>query len=192
MADAMTYATIRNALYKKGFSIENMTYFEPTFGQMSKWWQQLFGESEGKNGKGILPKSMIFTTDLHSLGQYIQGGPRGKLFETFINIEKTPSEPIAIPGSSDLELDYLKGKTLSSINQIAYQATVAAHGKDGIPVMSISLPNLNPRELGCFIYFMEMAAALSAYTMGVDPFNQPDVEVYKKEIRNLLHPIQEG
>jgi len=180
--DAMTYAAVRNILYEKGFRTEIMAHFDPSFGQMGKWWQQLFGESEGKDGRGILPDSIVFTTDLHSLGQYLQDGPRGQLFETLINIEEIPGGTVTIPGSDDLKLGYLKGKRLLSVNQVAYQATLLAHSEDGTPVLSIHLPEANPHEVGYFIYFMELAAAISAYTLGVNPFNQPGVESYKKHM----------
>jgi len=153
---------------------------------MAEWWKQLFGESEGKDGKGILPNSMIFTTDLHSLGQYVQDGKR-QILETFVNIAKSPVE-IAISGSDDNGdgLNYLAGKNLSFANQKAYEATALAHSEGGVPVMSIDIPDLNPHEIGYFIYFMELSAAISGYTLGVNPFNQPGVEAYKKHMFRLL------
>ncbi len=182
ITDAMTYAAIRNALYEKGYSVEVMSSFEPSFRQMAEWWKQLFGESEGKDMKGILPDSMGFTTDLHSLGQYVQDGKR-QVFETVINIEKSP-EKIIIPHNDDNgdELEYLAGKTLSFVNQKALEATVLAHSEGGVPVTSINIAELNPHEIGYFIYFMEMSAAISAYTLGVNPFNQPGVEEYKRHM----------
>ncbi|MCL2280991.1 glucose-6-phosphate isomerase [Candidatus Saccharibacteria bacterium] len=187
IADAMDYAAIRNILYNKGLGVEILTCFEPSFSGVAEWWKQLFGESEGKNRQGILPYPMICTTDLHSLGQYCQDGKR-QFFETFVNIQETPIE-IIIPkdgANNEDKLDYLTGKTLSFINQQAYEATVLAHGEDDIPVMLIDIPKLNAYEIGCFIYFMEMSIALSAYTMGVNPFNQPGVETYKNHMSRLL------
>jgi glucose-6-phosphate isomerase len=185
-SDAMQYAMIRNILYEKGYTVEILANFEPSFGQMAEWWKQLFAESEGKGGRGILPDSMTLTTDLHSLGQYVQDGRR-QIFETFVSIEKSPVE-IAIPPSDDNgdRLNYLAGKNLSFVNQKAYEATALAHSEGGVPVMSLNLPELNAREIGCFIYFMEMAAAISAYTLGVNPFNQPGVEAYKNHMFRLL------
>ena len=186
LSDAMNYAAVRNILYNKGFDVEVLSCFEPSFQQMSEWWKQLFGESEGKDGRGILPDSMIFTTDLHSLGQYVQDGKR-QIIETFVNIEKSPVE-INIPTSDNNgdRLDYLVGKTLSFANQKAFEATVLAHNEGGVPVMSINIPEINAHEIGYFIYFMEMSAAISAYVLGVNPFNQPGVEAYKKHMFRLL------
>jgi glucose-6-phosphate isomerase len=184
--DVMTYATIRNVLYEKGFAVEILASFEPSFSYMAEWWKQLFGESEGKGQKGILPDSMTFTTDLHSLGQYVQDGKR-QLFETFVNFEQSPVE-IVVPSSDDDSdgLNYLSGKNLSFANQKAYQATALAHSEGGVPVMSLNLPELNARAVGYFIYFMELSAAVSAYTLGVNPFNQPGVEAYKNHMFRLL------
>jgi glucose-6-phosphate isomerase len=186
LTDVMNYAAVRNILYDKDFGVEIMTCFEPSFYEMTEWWKQLFGESEGKNRRGILPDSMIFTTDLHSLGQYCQDGKR-QFFETFIDIQKSPME-ITIPSSENDGdgLNYLANQTLSFVNSKAYEATILAHSEGGVPVMSIDIPELTAREIGGFIYFMEMAAALSAYTMGVNPFNQPGVETYKNHMFRLL------
>jgi glucose-6-phosphate isomerase len=183
---AMTYATFRNILYEKGYTVEVLASFEPSFHEMAEWWKQLFGESEGKHGKGILPDSMTFTTDLHSLGQYVQDGRR-QLFETFVNFAKSPVD-ITIPAIEDNSdgLGYLAGKPLSLINQKAYEATALAHFEGGVPVLGINLPELTAREIGGFIYFMELAAAVSAYTLGVNPFDQPGVEAYKKHLFDLL------
>ena len=183
---AMQYAAIRNVFLEKGFTVEVLASFEPSFAQMAEWWKQLFGESEGKDGKGILPDSMIFTTDLHSLGQYIQDGRR-QIIETFINIAKSPVE-ITIPANDDNGdgLNYLAGQDLSFANQKAYEATALAHSEDGVPVLSIDIPAITPREIGYFIYFMELAAAISGYTLGVNPFDQPGVEAYKKHMFRLL------
>jgi glucose-6-phosphate isomerase len=151
LAGAMDYAAMRNVLYEKGFSVEIMSCFEPSFAQMNEWWKQIFGETEGKNGRAPLPDSMVFTTDLHSLGQYVQDGKR-QLFETIVNIKKSPVE-ITIPSSDsdDDKLNYLAGKTVSFANQVAYRATALAHSEGGVPVMSIDILELNPHEIGCFI-----------------------------------------
>jgi glucose-6-phosphate isomerase len=182
MDTAMQYAAMRNILYEKGFSVEILSSFEPSFHYMAEWWKQLFGESEGKDGRGILPDSMTFTTDLHSLGQYVQDGKR-QVFETFVNFEKSPVE-IAIPSSDDNGdgLNYLAGQNLSFANRKAYEATALAHFEGGVPVMTLNIPAINTREIGYFIYFMELAAAISAYILGVNPFNQPGVEAYKQHM----------
>jgi glucose-6-phosphate isomerase len=186
ISDATNYAGVRNALYERGYTVEILASFEPSFQQMAEWWKQLFGESEGKDKKGILPDSMTFTTDLHSLGQYVQDGKR-QIFETFVNFAKSPVE-IAIPEAVDNGdgLNYLSGKNLSFANQKAYEATALAHFEGGVPVVSIDIPEITPYEIGSFIYFMEMSAAISAYTLGVNPFNQPGVEAYKKHMFRLL------
>jgi glucose-6-phosphate isomerase len=182
---AQKYAAIRNILYEKGFTVENLACFEPSFAYMSEWWKQLFGESEGKDGRGLLPDSMIFTTDLHSLGQYIQDGRR-QLFETFVEFAKSPLE-IAIPdGDSRDGLDYLQGKNLSFVNHQAYQATAEAHAAGGVPNLTIQLEEISAQQIGEFIYFMELACTLSAYTLGVNPFDQPGVEAYKQNMFRLL------
>ena len=184
--DAIKYAAIRNALYENGFCVESLACFEPSFAMTNEWWKQLFGESEGKDGKGILPDSMIFTTDLHSLGQYVQDG-KCQLFETIVNFEKSPVQ-ISIPdsdGNGD-GLNYLAGRELSYANQQAYEATVLAHHEGGVPVILLNIPEINAYEIGYFIYFMEMACAVSAYMLGVNPFNQPGVEAYKNHMFRLL------
>ena len=185
---ATKYAVNRNLLYQKGYFIEVLSCFEPSFASFNEWWKQLFGESEGKNRKGIFPASMIFTTDLHSLGQYVQDGKR-QLIETFIHFEKSPVE-IKIPDGKDDGLEYLNGKNLSFVNQIAYEATVKAHHDGGVPIMTLTLPEISPESVGELIYFMEMSCALSAYILGVNPFNQPGVEEYKKNMLRGLNKSQ--
>ncbi|MDR1970231.1 MAG: glucose-6-phosphate isomerase [Candidatus Nomurabacteria bacterium] len=177
ITDAMTYAAIRNILYNKGFKTEVLAYSEPIFYQMAEWREQLFAESEGKDGKGIWPSPFEYPKKLHASGQFIQDGDR-QLFETVVNIEKTPVE-VNIPSGGKSRF---AGESLSSVNQRVYRAMVGAHSKVR-PIMTINIPELTPFEIGYFIYFMEMSAALSAYTMGVNPFNQPGVEEYKRNIR---------
>jgi glucose-6-phosphate isomerase len=179
------YAAVRNILLENGYNIEVLASFEPSFAQMNEWWKHLFGESEGKDGRGLWPASVVFTTDLHSLGQYLQDGRR-QLFETFVQFGRSPVE-IAIPAGDDSDgLGYLAGQNLSFVNQKAYEATALAHHDGGVPVSTIRLSELSPRGVGEFIYFMEMACAVSAYTLGVNPFNQPGVEAYKQNMFRLL------
>ena len=153
---------------------------------MSEWWKQLFGESEGKDNKGLLPDSVIFSTDLHSLGQYIQEGRRN-LFETVVQIEKSKSEVVMgeAEGNGD-GLNFLAGRTMDYINKKAFQGTVLAHNDGGVPNIVVSIPEANEFELGWLIYFFEKACAISGYTLGVNPFNQPGVEAYKKNMFALL------
>jgi glucose-6-phosphate isomerase len=153
---------------------------------MSEWWKQLYGESEGKDNKGLLPDSVIFSTDLHSLGQYIQEGRRN-LFETVVQIEKAKSEVVIGTDPTNVDgLNFLAGKTMDYVNKKAFQGTVLAHNDGGVPNMVLSLPEANEFELGWLIYFFEKACAISGYTLGVNPFNQPGVEAYKKNMFALL------
>ena len=183
---AVQYAVLRNALYTQNFNIEILASFEPALTYFHEWWKQLFGESEGKAGKGIFPASVVNTTDLHSMGQYIQDGRRN-LIETFINID-TPTAHISVPTSPENldELQYLEGKELSYINDQALVATKAAHLAGGVPVLEITLPDLSARNLGSLIYFFELSCALSGSLLGVNPFDQPGVEAYKTEMFRLL------
>jgi glucose-6-phosphate isomerase len=183
---ALQYACVRNALYKKGKTVEILANFEPALSSFNEWWKQLFGESEGKDGKGIFPASTNFTTDLHSMGQYIQDGRR-ELFETIINVDSV-SKDLTIK-SSDENLDglnYLEGKTLNFVNQQAMRGTVLAHNEGGVPVVLINIPELSPYHFGYMVYFFELSCGLSAYHLGVNPFNQPGVEAYKKNMFALL------
>lgn len=180
------YAAIRNLLYRKGKAIELLTSFEPAFKMMGGWWQQLFGESEGKDGKGIFPASVDLTPDLHSMGQYIQDGIR-MLQETVVFFDNSRTS-IAVP-SDDENLDglnYLAGREMSYINEKAMQATKAAHISGGVPVTEIRLPEIGEEALGALIYFFEFACGVSGYMEGVNPFNQPGVEAYKKNMFHLL------
>ncbi|WP_416828577.1 glucose-6-phosphate isomerase [Ectobacillus polymachus] len=183
---AYQYATVRNALYNKGKTIEMLVNYEPALQYFGEWWKQLFGESEGKDQKGIFPSSANFSTDLHSLGQYIQEGRRD-LFETVINVEK-PRHEIEIPmEESDLDgLNYLAGKSVDFVNKKAFQGTVLAHNDGGVPNLIVNVPELNEYSFGYLVYFFEKACAMSGYLLGVNPFNQPGVEAYKKNMFALL------
>ena len=180
------YAAIRNILYCKGKDIEILVNYEPTLHYLSEWWKQLFGESEGKDAKGIYPTSVNFTTDLHSMGQFIQEGRRN-LFETTINVEK-PNRDIVIKEDKNNTdgLNYLAGKTVDLVNKKAFEGTLMAHVKGQVPNLIINVPELNEYYFGKLIYFFEKACAISGYLLGVNPFNQPGVEEYKKNMFRLL------
>lgn len=180
------YAINRLLLSRKGYKMEILASYEPSMRYVTEWWKQLFGESEGKDGRGILPAGVEFTTDLHSLGQLIQEGPR-LLFETVIRFKKTRHE-VTIPSNPrDLDqLEYLAGKTMSHVNDRALEATMLAHVAGGVPNMEILLDGRTEEDLGRLIYFFERACALSALMDGVNPFDQPGVEAYKKNMFALL------
>lgn len=180
------YAAIRNLLYRNGKKIEALVSYEPALQYFASWWQQLYGESEGKEGKGLFPVGISNTTDLHSLGQYIQEGER-LMFETVLHVEKS-KRSIAVPiEENDLDgLNYITKYSLLQINHIAEQGTRKAHLDGGVSQLTISLESLNERELGGLIYFFEFACALSAYLLGVNPFDQPGVEAYKRNMFELL------
>lgn len=178
-----TYATIRNILYAKGKKIELLVNYEPKMHYFTEWWKQLFGESEGKDKKGIFPAGVDNTTDLHSMGQYIQDGER-HLFETVINIENAYRDMEV--HTSEEKLKFLDGKTLNEINHKAMQGTVIAHSNGGVPNIEISVEKLDEKTIGELIYFFEKSCAISGYLLGVNPFNQPGVEAYKKEMFRLL------
>ncbi len=180
------YALIRNILYNKGKDIEVLVNYEPNLQYFAEWWKQLYGESEGKDNKGIFPASANFTTDLHSLGQLIQDGKRN-IFETTINIER-PKKDITI-GADKENLDglnFLAGKTIDYVNKRAFEGTLMAHTKGEVPNLIINLPELSEFYLGQLIYFFEKACAISGYVLGVNPFDQPGVEEYKKNMFKLL------
>ncbi|MBQ4642072.1 MAG: glucose-6-phosphate isomerase [Oscillospiraceae bacterium] len=180
------YAATRNLLYRKGKCIEILESFEPGFRMMGGWWQQLYGESEGKDGKGIFPVSAEFTPDLHSLGQMIQQGERN-IFETMVRFD-APAAKLTIGGDyKNLDgLNYLEGKTLDFVDEQAYLGTLAAHVDGGVPVITMDMGELDNRKLGEMFYFFELACGVSAYMLGVNPFNQPGVEFYKRNMFQLL------
>ena len=185
---ARLYAAIRYLLHKKGLSIELLASFEPRLGQYVEWWKQLAGESEGKGGRGLFPAGAIFSRDLHSLGQWIQDGPR-ILFETFLSIkggEPSLTVPDINDPTADDGLSYLAGRELSDINRVACDATRVAHAQGGCPNMEISVPAMDAYHLGTLIYFSEYAVALTGYLLGVNPFDQPGVEIYKRHMFELL------
>ena len=183
---AACYAAIRNSLYRMGSQVEILVNYEPSLHYFTEWWKQLFGESDGKENEGLFPAGVDFTTDLHSMGQYIQEGQR-MLFETVIHIQK-PKHLLSIPiDEADLDgINYLAGKTLHEVNNIAALATTLAHTTGEVPNLDILLPLLDERSLGELIYFFEFACGLSGYLMGINPFNQPGVEVYKNNMFALL------
>ena len=180
------YAATRNLLYRRGKCIELLESFEPGFKMMGGWWQQLFGESEGKDGKGIFPVTAEFTADLHSLGQMIQQGERN-IFETMVRFD-APQQAMVIGGDyKNLDgLNYLEGKTLDFVDEKAYLGTMAAHVDGGVPVITMDVGELNERKLGELFYFLELCCGVSAYMLGVNPFNQPGVEFYKRNMFHLL------
>ncbi|GKQ42973.1 glucose-6-phosphate isomerase [Companilactobacillus sp. RD055328] len=184
--EAYRYAATRNILYRKGYTTELLENYEPNLQYLGEWWKQLMGESEGKDQKGIYPSSANFSTDLHSLGQYIQEGRRN-LMETVVMIDK-PRHDLEIPKyDEDLDgLGYLEGKTMDFANKRAYEGVVLAHTDGGVPVMTISIPEQDAYSLGYMIYFFEIAVGISGYLNGVNPFNQPGVEAYKKNMFALL------
>jgi glucose-6-phosphate isomerase len=184
--DCYSYAAIRNILYRKGRTIEILANFDPSLHGMCEWWKQLFGESEGKDGKGIFPASVDFTADLHSLGQYIQDGMRN-IFETVLSIEKSGANiKLGYMENDPDKLNYLAGTTYDQINKKAAEATIMAHSDGGVPVMRISIEAANAYNFGGLVYFFEKACAISGYLMGVNPFDQPGVEAYKKNMFTLL------
>jgi glucose-6-phosphate isomerase len=180
------YAAVRNVLYAKGIDIELLVSYEPSLRYVSEWWKQLFGESEGKDQKGIFPASVEFTTDLHSMGQFIQEGKR-KLMETVLQV-KTPKVKLTIkedPENID-GLNFLAGKTLDEVNKKAFEGTVLAHIDGGVPNILVEINELNEYCFGEMVYFFQKACGISAYLLGVNPFNQPGVEAYKKNMFALL------
>ncbi|HEY8444755.1 MAG TPA: glucose-6-phosphate isomerase [Bacilli bacterium] len=182
---AMQYASMRNILDKHGKKVEVFTFFEPKLRYLGEWLKQLFGESEGKDEKGLFPASLIYSTDLHSMGQFVQDGSK-ILFETIVNVEK-PTYDLYIPeGNSNDGLDYLNGKSLNYINNQAMKATVLAHNQGNVPVINLTIPEINPYNFGYLVYFFMMSCAISGYILGVNPFNQEGVEAYKKNMFALL------
>ncbi len=180
------YAATRNALYNKGKTIEIMVNYQPTLFYLTEWWKQLYGESEGKENKGIFPAGVSFTTDLHSMGQYIQEGLRN-IFETVLSVENSKRD-LRIPVDKENldKLNYLAGEKINYVNKMAETGTMLAHVSGGVPNIKITIPKINEENLGQLIYFFEMACAVSGYILGVNPFDQPGVEAYKKNMFALL------
>jgi len=184
---ALAYSMVRNLLLKEKYNVEILVNYEPCLHYLSEWWKQLYGESEGKDGKGIFPAAVDFTTDLHSMGQWIQDGQRF-IFETIINIEKPISSLEVASDKDDLDgLEFLAGKTYDEINKKAMQGTLIAHYEGKVPNMIINLPELNEFNLGQLLYVFEYACGISGYLLGVNPFDQPGVEAYKKNMFALLN-----
>ncbi len=184
--DCYKYAALRNILLGKGKAVELMVAYEPDFTMMNEWFKQLYGESEGKDGKGIFPSSVVCSTDLHSMGQYIQDGVR-MLFETSVMFTKPKREVTIKADEVNADgLNFLAGKTMDFVNRKAYEGTLLAHVDGGVPNICIEIPEMNEYEFGYLVYFFEKACAVSGYILGVNPFNQPGVESYKKNMFALL------
>lgn len=184
--DAMQYAAIRNILLRKGKEVEILADYEPSLHYTAEWWKQLFGESEGKDNKGLFPASVDLTTDLHSMGQFIQDGSR-IMFETVMNIEKARHDLTIEAEDNDLDgLNYLAGKTMDFVNKSAMNGTILAHTDGNVPNLMVRIPEQNEFYLGELFYFFEFACGISGYILGVNPFNQPGVESYKKNMFALL------
>lgn len=183
---ALLYAAVRNILLRKGKQVEIVANYEPSLHYVSEWWKQLFGESEGKDKKGIFPASVDLTTDLHSMGQFIQDGSR-IMFETVMEVEE-PTEQITI-GEEPVDLDglnYLAGKTMDFVNKSAMNGTILAHTDGQVPNLKVTIPAQDEKSLGQLFYMYEFACGVSGYILGVNPFNQPGVESYKKNMFALL------
>lgn len=184
--DCYRYAAMRNVLYNKGKEIEILVNYEPSLHYFNEWWKQLYGESEGKDQKGIFPAAVDFSTDLHSMGQYIQEGRR-IIFETVLNVEKAKREVTIEKAEGDLDgLNFLAGKTIDFVNKQAFRGTLLAHNDGGVPNMVLNIPEISPYYFGYMVYFFEKACAISGYLLGVNPFDQPGVEAYKKNMFALL------
>ncbi len=185
-SDVMKYAAVRNVMYEKGLGMEILGNFEPALHYITEWWKQLYGESEGKDGKGIFPAGVDFTTDLHSLGQFIQDGTKNH-FETFINVENPRKSVVMQKEAEDLDgLNYLAGKEVDFINKCAMEGTILAHVDGGVPNIRIDMTEIDELAIGELFYKFEFACGVSGYTLGVNPFNQPGVESYKKNMFALL------
>ena len=184
--DALKYAALRNILLRKGKSVEILANYEPSLHYVSEWWKQLYGESEGKDQKGLFPASVDLTTDLHSMGQFIQDGSR-IMFETVMNVEKSRCEVTIQKEDVDLDgLNYLAGKTMDFVNKSAMNGTILAHTDGNVPNFMVKIPEQNEFYLGELFYFFEFACGVSGYLLGINPFNQPGVESYKKNMFALL------
>lgn len=183
---AMQYAAIRNILLRKGKAVEVLVNYEPSLHYVSEWWKQLYGESEGKDQKGIFPAAVDFSTDLHSMGQFIQDGAR-IMFETVLNVEESAAEVVIEEEPVDLDgLNYLAGKTVDFVNKSAMNGTVLAHNDGNVPNLRVNIPKQDEYSLGQLFYFFEFACGVSGYILGVNPFNQPGVEDYKRNMFALL------
>ena len=184
--DCFKYAAIRNILYRKGKTTEIMVGYEPYLQMLQEWWKQLYGESEGKDNRGLFPASVIFSTDLHSLGQYVQEGRRD-IFETVVSVVNPSSEFIIPDDPNNIDgLNFLSGKDLNFVNKTAMQGTLFAHIDGGVPNILLEVEDRSEHSLGYMIYFFELACAVSGYLLGVNPFNQPGVEAYKKNMFAFL------
>ena len=184
--DCYTYAALRNILYNKGKSVEMLVSYDPSFTMMAEWFKQLFGESEGKDNKGIFPSSATFSTDLHSLGQFVQDGSR-IMFETVVDIKQPKQDLFLEDDAENLDgLNFLTNQNMSVVNQKAFQGTVLAHTEGGVPNIVLEVDKLDEENFGEMVYFFEKACAISGYMLGVNPFNQPGVESYKKNMFALL------
>ncbi|MCL2013386.1 MAG: glucose-6-phosphate isomerase [Oscillospiraceae bacterium] len=184
--DCCKYAVLRNIFYNKGKQTELMACYEPRLTMMVEWYKQLFGESEGKDHKGLFPAGVVFSTDLHSLGQYIQDGSRS-LFETVIDVKESPSDVFIKQDPSNFDgLNYLSEQNMSVVNRRAFEGTVLAHTRGGVPNIIIEIPKIDEQEFGYMIYFFQKSCAVSAYMLGVNPFDQPGVEDYKRNMFALL------
>lgn len=180
------YAAARNVLYNKGKVTEILVNYEPALHYFGEWWKQLYGESEGKDSKGLFPAAVDFSTDLHSMGQYIQEGRRN-IFETVINVERAKKEVIVEESKENIDgLNFLAGKTMDFVNKKAFQGTLLAHNDGGVPNIVVNVPELSPYFFGYMVYFFEKACGISAYLLGINPFDQPGVEAYKKNMFALL------
>ncbi len=184
--DCYKYAAIRNILYRKGKSVEILVSYEPCFAMMAEWFKQLFGESEGKDQRGIYPSSCIFSTDLHSMGQYIQDGSR-IMFETVVDIKKPKTDIFLENEAENLDgLNFLTNQNMSVVNRCALEGTILAHTEGGVPNMVLELEDTSEKSFGYMVYFFEKACAVSGYMLGINPFNQPGVESYKRNMFALL------
>ena len=182
---SLAYAYHRFLLHESGYKVEALASFDPHLFGMGAWWQQLFGESEGKEGKGLLPIRVEYSTDLHALGQYVQEGQR-ILAETFL-VSEQAGGPVVAPDEQNLDgLNYLVGRTMASINHVAYEGTLAAHTQGNVPTATITMPSISTESIGALIYFFEHAVAAGGYLLGVNPFDQPGVEAYKREMFKRL------
>lgn len=180
------YAAARNCLYRKGKLVEILVSYEPAFTMMAEWFKQLYGESEGKQNKGLFPASVTFSTDLHSMGQYIQEGER-ILFETVVDIKKPKTDLFIEQDATNADgLNFLSNQNMSIVNRKAFEGTILAHTQGGVPNLVLEVPEINEYEFGYMVYFFEKACAISGYTLGVNPFDQPGVESYKKNMFALL------